>query len=732
MSQKYFTMFVISFILWLVYFFFAFSEKTLPLSGTEGKFPVEFKEFPLIDGDRLQAIVRHESGEKMQLVYYLATEEEKRRFEQLLTPGTICRASGVIEVPQGPTNPNAFNYRLYLRTKGVDYVLRVDQLGSCVHGKRSVFDDLLVLRKKGMDQVDAYFPNDVAPFIKALLFGDTSEIAPDVMSAYQNLGISHLLAISGTHITILTVFLYVLFVRSGFTKETTNTVLLIFLPVYSVLAGSSPSVNRAVFMAWMIMFLTRRRFSLHPLDALGLTFILFIALNPYSLFHVGFQLSYLITAGLILSRKIFETFSSPFLKMAMVSWIAQLLSIPVLLYHFYEFSLLGFVVNLLYVPLYSLFILPLAFLTFLLLVIVPVISMPFVAFLTILIEVANILAEWLHAFPRFTIILGKPDDIVFLIYWVCFLAGSILFEKNWKAFKKIIVVLILTPFFLHLLLGKYSPQGEVTVLDVGQGDSIFIRLPFNKGNYLIDTGGVMDFNEEAWRKRRKPFDPGEDIVVPFLKSKGVDRLDKLIITHGDWDHLGSAVKIVSLLPVDEVVFGKTSGRKETELELMQFLQEKGIQVTEVHRGLYWKEGEYSFYILAPEKNSRSGNNASLVIFTELGGYRWLFTGDLETDGEVELLSSYPNLSIDVLKVGHHGSRTSSSSGFLDQITPEVAIISVGRNNRFGHPHKEVLERLEERNIAIFRTDIHGAITFSFLHDLGIFSYYAKTDDHPSH
>ena len=101
-------------------------------------------------------------------------------------------------------------------------------------------------------------------------------------------------------------------------------------------------------------------------------------------------------------------------------------------------------------------------------------------------------------------------------------------------------------------------------------------------------------------------------------------------------------------------------------------------------------------------------------------------------GKSELLSSYPNLSIDVLKVGHHGSRTSSSSGFLDQITPEVAIISVGRNNRFGHPHKEVLERLEERNIAIFRTDIHGAITFSFLHDLGTFSYYAKTDDHPSH
>lgn len=152
----------------------------------------------------------------------------------------------------------------------------------------------------------------------------------------------------------------------------------------------------------------------------------------------------------------------------------------------------------------------------------------------------------------------------------------------------------------------------------------------------------------------------------------------------------------------------------------------------MHRGLYWKEGEHSFYILAPEKNSRSGNNASLVIFTELGGHRWLFTGDLEGEGEVELISKYPDLAVDVLKVGHHGSRTSSSSVFLDRITPDVAIISVGRNNRFGHPHEEVLERLEERNIAIFRTDIHGAITFFFLREHGTFSYYAETDDHPSH
>lgn len=729
-SKKQLLIFIFSFLFWLFHFYLTFAENALFQDGEERNDQIRFAEYPRFDGDRLQGVVRNEAGEKFMLFYELKTEQEKRQLKSRVEPGMTCKIHGVIESPRGPTNPNAFDYRIYLRTRGISYILTVTHMDECAIEKQSFLDFIFIIRKKGMDRIDEYFPDHAAPFIHALLFGYSDAIDPETMDAYQSLGISHLLAISGTHISILTIFLYVLFVRCGFTKEMAANFLLIFLPVYSVLAGSSPSVNRAVLMSWLLLFLGRRRFSLHPLDALGCAYTFFIVVNPYLLYHVGFQLSYLISAGLILSRRILQRFGNPLLQLVLVSWIAQWLSIPVLLYHFYEFSLLSFFVNLLYVPFYSLIILPFSLLIFMLLLVLPGISAPLINLLSFLLQIANQLAKWFHSFPQFTIILGKPTGVLFLLYCLCFLLVLLCIEQGAEHKKKYIIMLILTPFLLHLLLGKFSPRGEVTILDVGQGDSIFIRLPLNQGNYLIDTGGVVDFNEESWRKRTKTFDPGENIVIPFLKSRGVDHLDKLIITHGDWDHLGSARTIVASFSVNEVVIGQTLQRKDTEKELYQLLTERGIPVTEVYRGLRWQEGRYSFYILAPEKNALSGNNASLVLFTKLGGYRWLLTGDLETAGEMELISTYPKLQADVLKVGHHGSRTSSSPVFLDQIKPEVAIISAGRNNRFGHPHLEVIERLEERQIHIFRTDMHGAITYSFFREKGKFTYQIETERHP--
>lgn len=696
-------------------------DTTSEMEAEIRNFNIRFIEFPDFDGNRLRSFVKTENGEKFQLIYYIKRKDEKEQLQNDLQPGIICSVEGQLKIPMAPTNPNAFNYRTHLRTQGVAYILSVEKFNACSYGKKTLLDRLRMIREQGMQRIEEAFPEEAAPFINALLFGESGDIERTIMEDYQKLGISHLLAISGTHITILTIFLYVSLVRLGLTKETASVTLLIFLPIYCILAGASPSVNRAVVMAWMVLFFSRQRFFLQPLDALGITYTIFMLINPYNIYHVGFQLSYLVTAGIILSRKLLQKWQHPLLQTAMVSAIAQWVSIPILLYHFYEFSLISFFVNILYVPLYSLLILPLSFIVFILLVVIPKLTAPLVAFLTFLLHLANELAQWFRSFSHFSIILGKPVIFVFLLYCFCFLLVLIFLER--KILNKRLVVLIITPFLLHLLTGKYSPQGEVTVLDVGQGDSIFIRLPFNQGNYLIDTGGAVPFNEEAWEVRKNPFDPGQYIIIPFLKSRGVDHLDKLIITHGDWDHLGSARSIVDTFSVKEVVVGKTVTKKETENELLIYLREQNLPIVEGYQGLKWEQGHYRFYILAPEKGAVSGNDASLVIYTELGEYRWLFTGDIEEEGEKKLLQAYPNLRADVLKVAHHGSRTSTTDFFLDKIRPEIAIISAGRNNRFGHPHAEVIANLSERHIQIYRTDRHGAVTYSFFLGKGRFTPY---------
>ena len=211
------------------------------------------------------------------------------------------------------------------------------------------------------------------------------------------------------------------------------------------------------------------------------------------------------------------------------------------------------------------------------------------------------------------------------------------------------------------MLTNLSSDGEITCFGCRAGGLYFIRLPFGKGNYLIDTGGSLTFEKQPWQERDRAFDVGEDTVVPFLKSKGVTTIDKLILTHGDADHAGSAESILQEMKVQELVLADRKEKNELERKLIGMAQSEGIAIRYVHAGDRWRVGENRFYILSPEENSQSdSNDGSIVIYTELGGLKWLFTGDLEADGEANLIKKNPTLSVDVLKVGHHGSKSSTT------------------------------------------------------------------------
>ncbi|NWN98732.1 MAG: DNA internalization-related competence protein ComEC/Rec2, partial [Bacillus sp. (in: Bacteria)] len=655
------------------------------------------------------------------LTYYVRTEEEKTKWSSILQPNTVCTVNGTLKTPPEPTNPNAFNYRQYLRTQNIKYLISVDTIRTCQKGKETFYTNLLKYREQSMALINHYFPERIAPFINALLFGNDDQMEETTAEAYRQLGLSHLLAISGLHVTIISGCVYFILLRLGISRESVRTGMLCFLPIYAVISGAAPSVIRAVVMAWLVLFLSRWKTVIHPVDALAISFIIFVFINPFILYHVGFQLSYLVTFGLLLSKSLFERTKSSLENGFWIALLSQLVALPVLLNYFYEFSFLSIFLNIIYVPLFSAIILPLCLLTYFLLSLFPAIGQLGVNLLTLIFSNVNRFAEWVYQFDIFHIVLGRPPLILFLAFFIFYFIGFALLERDGLKKKNLLITLFVVPVCLQIFMVKFSPVGEVTFIDVGQGDSILIRLPFNQGNYLIDTGGKVTFPLEDWQERRTNFDPGEDIVVPFLKSRGISKIDKLILTHGDSDHTGSALAILENFRIGQVLVGDTREKKEIELNIINEAKKRGIPITKVSAGMQWEEAGHKFFIIAPEKAAVSSNDASICIYSKLGGQSWLFTGDLEEIGEREVIEQFPQLEVDVLKVGHHGSKTSTTELFLSKIKPEFGVISAGRDNRYGHPHQEVLERLNAHKVMIYRTDIHGAVTYKYFLNRGNFS-----------
>lgn len=302
---------------------------------------------------------------------------------------------------------------------------------------------------------------------------------------------------------------------------------------------------------------------------------------------------------------------------------------------------------------------------------------------------------------------GKPTGLyTLLLVFITFLI-FLCWEKRY--FK--IVFFFTMLFFLSAKLSNFPFSGEVSMIDVGQGDSILIQLPRNKGNYLIDTGGQIAFPKEDWQKRKHPFSIGQDLLTPVLKSKGIAKLDKVFITHAHADHMGALKELATEIKIKRIYFAKNAAKKKILQEALLKLQD--IPVMELEKGDQIGGKDYRFQVLSPYREVSNTNNNSLVLKVKLGGLVWLFTGDAEKEIEQELLET-EDIQADVLKVGHHGSKTSSTRAFIEKVNPNFALISCGVKNRFGHPNTETLVTLQKKNVQILRTDQNGMIVYHFL------------------
>ncbi|WP_084676152.1 DNA internalization-related competence protein ComEC/Rec2 [Carnobacterium funditum] len=680
-----------------------------------------------VDGNQLQfygTIEKSENhpeiSEKIVVFYTLQSKKEKKAWESQTNIFTV-KSTGNLEIPGKNRNQNQFDYQTFLHRKKIHWILKVETFYSMEKTKASITKKMIPenMRMAILKHIDKKITIKTSQYMKTLLFADLSSLDKITVQNFKEIGIIHLLSISGLHIQFFVTGLVYLLWRVGFTKETTFYLMLIILPFYGNLTGWGTSVYRAIVMSLIILISSHFRMIISSLDVWSWTLLSALIINPYQVFSIGFQLSYLLSLVLLILSQTYLTISrSSLVTNFIISFILMLVSIPILSYHFFEFSWIGIFANLLFVPLFTWVLLP----VFILLLILSFFLYlnPFFEYSLMSIEklltFIEKMVESISELPFITIVTGRVPlflTILLILSLSCFI---LTLEIDGKYIKKRILStsLVVVSLIFFCYYQRYSPVDKVIVIDVGQGDAILIKKSFGKGTYLIDTGGTLTFETKDWQKKENPSSIAKRIVIPTLKSQGISTLDQVLISHGDEDHTGALLELSQSIRVKELLFPVGALKKPVFYKTVLEMTKSG---TAIHKiivsGKEIKFVNPMLAVLWPTSPGKGDNNDSMVLYGKIGSFFWLFTGDIE-EGEKKLIQQYPNLKVDVLKVAHHGSQTSSSQIFLNHIQPKYALISCGINNRYNHPNTEVLNRIQKENSHIYRTDRNGAIHFEYI------------------
>ena len=640
-----------------------------------------------IDGDRLKGFMWDENHAKWYVSYQFQSEDEKNQFTSQSLAGKQFIVTGTIQEIPPAAHQYSFSMPNYLWQNKASGFFEVTTWQYVK--QHSSWQVWLAQRRFAIQQhIEAVFPQRLQAEAKALLIGMRDGVDDTMTRAYQVLGITHLFAISGLHVGLLSYLFYMVLIRLGVRREWASVLLLIILPCYAILAGGAPSVWRAVMVSCLVILSALMKRRLRVENALALTFICFVMVFPRSIFQIGFQLSYLATFSILYSQKILRHVRFPAISITIVT---QMMVSPLLIHHFYEVSLSSFFTNILFVPLFAWVVLPINLLLL------------FTSYFSL-----HTWLLWLYAPFRdlLTTIILWLKDVPFQLWQ----PGQL---PIWQSLLLLITIMLsfialetkrprlYFPFIITILIIQLSPYWDsrlkISYIDVGQGDSTLIELPYRQGVYVIDSGGVLRFGNEAWRERKQPFEVGRQIVVPLLKGKGITKIDTLILTHPDADHVEGAEEIMQEVKVKEVhVTGGTA--KPVMADVVAEVKKQQIPFYVKRRGDVLRTGDYSLYYVSPTIANEGKNNDSLVVYLHSQQFTALFTGDLEAECEESLLQDAQLQNLTILKAGHHGSKTSSTAAFIAHTNPKLTIFSAGRNNRYGHPHPEVLARFEGHHI----------------------------------
>lgn len=603
--------------------------------------------------------------EKLVGSYYFKNDEYKF-FKKKVNIGSSVIVKGKLVSPKNNTVPYLFNYKKYLYNKRVYYTLKIDSI-KILNENSNPF---IKLKNRVIKHVNSYKDST---YLYAFILGKTELISDEVLTSYRENGISHLFALSGLHVSIFSSILLFILKKLRF-KEILNYVLIfIFLLLFSFITGFSPSILRATLLFFLLSINKVFYLNIRTLDILYLVFIILVIINPFIIYNLSFILSFTAAFFLIFSSDLLKC-KNYFVSLFKVSLLSYFASLPLSIYYFGYTNLLGTILNLVFVPLVSFVVFPLTLLTF-------IIS----KFYSILNITTNLLESLSLLFNKFKIIIYFPRiNLIFVFIYLSILMLYIKFKK------KICLYLIIVLLIFFKIRPYMDNNTYIYYIDVGQGDSILVVTPHLNKTILIDTGGIVSFNENYKSNIVK------NKTIPFFRRIGINKVDYLFLTHGDYDHAGEANVLLSNFCVKKVFINKGNinniekkiNNKEV-LTLKNFVIDN-IKVNSLNNNVFNNE-----------------NDDSTILLFNIYDYKFLFMGDASIKTEEYLLNNYILPNVDILKVGHHGSYTSTSTDFINVIKPKYSVISVGENNMYKHPNKSVLDILD--NTKLFRTDVDGTI-----------------------
>ncbi len=614
----------------------------------------------IIKEDKVTLII--EEKEKIQASLFL-----KEPLQEQFLIGQTIEVQGELKTPNKNTIPNNFNYQEYLTNQKIYKILTIE--------------DYHIIRNKinFLAKIKNFFYQRCRTnkYLSLFIVGDKSLLEEEIYSSFKNIGVAHLLAISGMHISVFILILKKLlfFLR----RKTVFIITSIVLLVYAYIINFSPSILRVTLYYILSNLFKNKEIKISNINTLGCVAFIIILFNPFVIYYVSFQYSFCTSLSIMLSKNYFS--KNYFLNILIITFFTLLASLPITINLNYEINLITFLGNLILIPFVSYIIYPIALLAF--------IFKPILFILNLVTMIMEIIIINISKVNLLVITIPKLPGLIILIYYLLLYCFYYFKHKRYLLMLGILVLV-----FKYSYLFDYSYH--LYIFDVKQGDSSLIISPHYHDVILIDTGGIISYNTSNKYHI-------SDNVITFLKSKGITKINSLIISHGDYDHMGDAINIVNKLKVNKVIFN-CGEYNDLEQNLIKILNKKQINYAKGLNELNITNTKLHFLNTKLYDNENDNSN---VIYFNYQGLKFLFMGDAGVETEKAILAKYDLKDIDFLKVGHHGSDTSSSQEFINRINPKYALISVGKNNRYGHPKESVLDTLKEAKI--YRTDDDGSI-----------------------
>lgn len=627
-----------------------------------------------------------------------------KKNKKLLEYGNLIEIKGEYSAPEVARNYKGFDYSQYLKTLNIYGTIKVEE--SKIINKNQLSPILISInniKEKMIDNANRNMPKRTANLLLGILIGERDNIQEDIIESFRTANLSHILAVSGAHTSYIILGITYLISKSKTPKRIGYIITIINLLIFIIITGASYSVVRACIMAIVVIGAKICYRKENFFTSICISLIIILIQNPFAINDIGLKLSFMGTAGIVIFNKSITNF---FIKLKIkqkiaealsVTFSAQLMIMPITILNFNIISLTFFISNILASPLLGIIII-FGFISIFISSILNPISKILFLILHIFLELLILVSKVTEKIPGSSILVRTPNILFAIVYYILILFFNYFFVikqnptrrfhkkiikiitiKNIKNAFKVIAVVFLIMLLLTRIVRIINPTLKIYFIDVGQGDSTLIVTPKNK-KILIDGG-----------------EGKTNVLFQYLLDRRINKIDYIIISHFDSDHCNGLIEIIEKMRVENIVMSKQSKESEEYKKILEIIKQKNIKVSSVkaedkiiiEKKLYIK-------ILNPAEKFefQDLNNNAIVAKLVYKNFSMLFTGDIEK-AEENLAKKYKNeLKSTILKVAHHGSKTSTSEEFLKYVEPQIALIGVGENNKFGHPNQITIEKLK--------------------------------------